>query len=92
MANPNALSTPIFWGHGMVDQLVLLDFSKKSVELLTTQMGVIHGKPGAFGGLSYHLYDDIGHTTNQKELEDLKAFIKNAVPFEDIERQASRIA
>jgi lysophospholipase-1 len=80
MTSPHTLSIPIFWGHGTVDQLVLLEFSKKSVELLTTEMGVIRGKPGALGGLSYHLYDGIGHTTNQKELEDLKGFIKNAVP------------
>ena len=81
MVTPDAVFTPIFWGHGTVDQLVQLDFSKKSVELLTTKMGVIQGEPGAFGGLSYHIYDGMGHTTNQRELEDLKAFIKNAVPL-----------
>jgi predicted esterase len=80
MMSPDALSTPIFWGHGTADQLVLLDFSKKSVELLTTEMGMIRGRPDTFGGLSYHLYDGIGHTTTQKELEDLKTFVKNAVP------------
>jgi len=81
MTSPNALSAPIFWGHGTKDPLVLLDFSKKSVEFLSTEMGMMRGKPGAFGGLSYHLYEGMGHTTNQKELEDLKAFIKTAVPF-----------
>ena len=60
---------------------MLLDFSKKSVELLTTEMGVTRGKPYTFGGLSYHLYDDVGHATTHQELEDLKAFLKDAVPF-----------
>jgi lysophospholipase-1 len=83
MTTPDALCTPIFWGHGMVDQLVQLDFSRKSVELLTTKLGVIQGQPGAFGGLSYHLYDGMGHATNQREIDDLKAFIKSAVPFEE---------
>jgi len=67
-----------------VDQLVLLDYSKKSVEFLTTEIGMIQGQPGVFGGLSYHLYDGLGHTTNEKELEDLRAFIKNAVPSVDV--------
>ena len=81
MTSPNSISAPVFWGHGSKDPLVLSDFSKKSVEFLSTEMGMTHGKAGAFGGLSYHLYDGMGHTTNQKELEDLRSFIKNALPF-----------
>ncbi len=82
MATPDALLSPVFWGHGTVDQLVQLDHSKKSVEFLTTKMGMIQEESGVFGGLSYHLYDGMGHATNERELEDLRAFIKKAVPFD----------
>lgn len=75
----HTLSTPIFWAHGSSDPLVKLQFSKDSSEQLIP-LGMPRGQPGVFGGLSFNIYDDMGHATTEKELDDLKAFIKNAVP------------
>ncbi|KAG5639691.1 hypothetical protein H0H81_005874 [Sphagnurus paluster] len=80
LASPHASSIPVFWGHGMVDPLVKFQFCKDSSEFLTKELGIpLVEKPGD-KGLSYNLYPSMGHTTNQKELDDLRAWIKNALP------------
>jgi len=80
MASEKACSTPIFWGQGNQDPLVTMKMVMDSVDYLKEKLGVPTGKPGELGGLSYHLYEGMGHTTVPKELEDLKAFIKKAIP------------
>ncbi|KAJ3514247.1 hypothetical protein NLJ89_g2486 [Agrocybe chaxingu] len=80
MASPNAISTPIFWGHGSADPLVKAQFSKDSADFLTEQLGVPLAKPGQSGGLSYNVYEGMGHTTIPKELDELKTFIKSVLP------------
>ncbi|CAA7258584.1 unnamed protein product [Cyclocybe aegerita] len=80
MASPNAISTPIFWGHGSADPLVKAQFSKDSADFLTEQLGVPLAKPGQPGGLSYNVYEGMGHTTIPKELDELKTFIKSVLP------------
>ncbi|KAF5387949.1 hypothetical protein D9615_000666 [Tricholomella constricta] len=81
MASPHASSMPVFWGHGSVDPLVKFQFCKDSAEFLTKQLGIpLATTPGECKGLSYNIYDGMGHTTNQKELDDLKAWIQKALP------------
>lgn len=80
MASQNASSTPIFWGTGSADPLVKLQFVKDSVDFVIDQLGVPRAKPGQFGGLSFNVYDGMGHGTVPKELDELKAFIKTAIP------------
>ncbi|KAG5648792.1 hypothetical protein DXG03_000141 [Asterophora parasitica] len=82
MASPHASSIPVFWGHGSVDPLVKFQFCKDSSEFLTSQLGiplVPNQPPNENKGLSYNIYDGMGHTTNQRELDDLKAWIKRAL-------------
>ena len=79
MASQNATSIPIFWGAGSDDPLVKVQFSKDSSDFLIEQLGIPVAKPGELGGLSYNLYDGVGHTTVPKELNDLKAFIKKVI-------------
>jgi len=79
MVKDHTLSTPIFWAHGSSDPLVKLQYSKDSSERLVS-LGMLRGQPGVFGGLSFNIYDDMGHVTTEKELDDLKTFIQNAVP------------
>jgi len=73
-------SIPIFWGTGAQDALVKIELSKRSVQILTEQIGVPRATPGVLGGLTYNIYEDIGHTTNERELGELKDFIKKVLP------------
>jgi len=80
MASQNAASTPIFWGAGSADALVKAQFAEDSSKFLIDQVGIPVATPGEFGGLSYNVYEGMGHTTVPKELDDVKAFIKKAIP------------
>ena len=71
--------TPIFWCHGSADPLVKSEYSKEGVDQLV-KLGVPLAMSGILSGLSYSIYEGMGHTTNQKELDDLRVFIKSAVP------------
>jgi len=83
MSSPHASSIPVFWGHGSNDPLVKYQFCRDSADFLTTILGMPPAPPsGEFKGLSYNIYDGVGHSTNQKELDDLKAWIIKAVPSE----------
>ena len=80
MTSQNATSTPIFWGTGSIDDLVKPELAKESSKFLIEQLGIPVATSGVLGGLSYNVYEGVGHSTNQKELDDLKSFIKKAVP------------
>jgi lysophospholipase I len=80
MASPTASSTPIFWGHGSVDPLVKAQYSKASTDFVVQQLGTPLAKPGDVKGLSYHVYEGVGHTASERELADLKEWIKKIIP------------
>lgn len=80
MASLTASSIPIFWGHGSVDPLVKAQYCKESLDFLVQQLGMPMAKPGDIKGLSYHVYEGVGHTTTPRELADLKDWIKKAIP------------
>jgi len=82
MASPTASSIPIFWGHGSVDPLVKSQYSKASTDFLVQQLGTPLAKLGDVKGLSYHVYEDVGHTASERELADLKEWIKKIIPIE----------
>jgi predicted esterase len=80
MSSPNANSTPVFWGHGTLDPLVKFKYAQDSIEFLTAQLGIPETLPGGLKGLEFHPYEGVGHATNQKELDDLRTWIKRAIP------------
>lgn len=79
MASPFAPSTSVFWGHGSVDPLVKPQYCKESSDFLVKELNLPVAKPGDFKGLSYHIYDGVGHTTVPRELDDLKGWIKKVI-------------
>lgn len=80
IASPHASGTPVFWGHGSIDPLVRFQFCKDSSEILTSHLGIpLLTTPDEFKGLTYNIYEGMGHTTNQKELDDLKMWIKKVL-------------
>jgi lysophospholipase-1 len=80
MASPTASSIPIFWGNGSVDPLVKAQYCKDSTDFLVQQLGIPFAKPGDVNGLTYNVYEGVGHTTSDGELDDLKEWIKKAIP------------
>ncbi|KAF8969364.1 Phospholipase/carboxylesterase/thioesterase [Flammula alnicola] len=68
MASQNAASTPIFWGAGNVDPLVKAQYSKDSRTSSSSSLACPARNLG------------MGHTTTPRELDELKAFIKAAIP------------
>ncbi|EDR12736.1 uncharacterized protein LACBIDRAFT_188773 [Laccaria bicolor S238N-H82] len=83
MASQHAASIPVFWGHGAADPLVKYQFCKDSADFLTQTLGMPLAPTGECKGLSYNIYEGMGHTTTQKELDDLREWIKKAIPGEE---------
>ncbi|KAJ7462157.1 Phospholipase/Carboxylesterase-domain-containing protein [Mycena latifolia] len=81
MASEHATSIPIFWGHGTADPLVKFDLAERSVDFLKKNIGIPEApSTGELKGLSFNAYRGVGHSTNEKELDDLKAFLNKALP------------
>ncbi|KAI0320282.1 Phospholipase/carboxylesterase [Amylostereum chailletii] len=85
MCTDHARRLPIFWGHGKSDPLVKYQLGAESVEFLKNELG-IRGAPSdatdaaSLRGLSFHSYPNLGHSTNQKELDDLRGWLKKVLP------------
>ncbi|KAJ7940296.1 Phospholipase/carboxylesterase/thioesterase [Mycena leptocephala] len=81
MASEHAASIPIFWGQGADDPLVRPELARRSADFVIEQIGTPAApSTGELKGLSYNSYDGVGHSTNQRELEDLKVWLKKALP------------
>ncbi|TFK46899.1 Phospholipase/carboxylesterase [Heliocybe sulcata] len=93
MMSPHATSLPIFWGHGVLDPLIKYVFATSSVEVMEKQLGMkVTRNPGmdekdkrvgpipTDGGIVFNSYDGVGHFTLQKELDDVRDWIKQVLP------------
>ncbi|KAF8897905.1 Phospholipase/Carboxylesterase-domain-containing protein [Infundibulicybe gibba] len=90
MASTHAATTPIFWGHGSADPLVKLQLGRDSTDFLVSVLGVPRAPPSSATsasapttppkGLVWNVYEGIGHTTSQRELDDLRMWIRRIVP------------
>ncbi|KAG6850927.1 hypothetical protein H0H93_006753 [Arthromyces matolae] len=81
LASPNAPSIPVFYGHGSIDPLVKPEMCKASADFLASELKIPRSSTRrAADGLSYAVYEGMGHTTNAEELGDLKAWIISALP------------
>ncbi|KAJ6515397.1 Phospholipase/carboxylesterase/thioesterase [Mycena sanguinolenta] len=81
MASEHAGSIPIFWGQGAADPLVKPDLARRSANLVMEHFGT----PAASStdeakGLFYKAYAGVDHSTNMEELDDLKTWLKKALP------------
>ncbi|KDQ64133.1 hypothetical protein JAAARDRAFT_27753 [Jaapia argillacea MUCL 33604] len=80
MTSAHANTVPIFWGHGTEDPLVKYQFALSSVQFLKSQIKVPEADGTSIRGLSFNSYPGVGHSTNQKELDDLREWLKKALP------------
>jgi len=90
MVSKHAKSIPIFWGHGSADPLVKYQLCKDSVDFLVNRLGI--SQPSSSSerkGLSFKIYEGVGHTTNQEELDDLRSWIKRAIPESGVSASSS---
>lgn len=79
MTSEHVKSLPIFWGHGMEDPLIKPFIGQASVDYLKNDVGISEAKEDV-KGILFKQYAGVAHSTNQKELDDLKAWIKKVVP------------
>nr|GAT51572.1 predicted protein [Mycena chlorophos] len=84
MISQHAKSLPIFWGHGSADPLVRHELAVKSVDFLRESIG-INTSPAAeqLVGLSFTSYAGVQHSVNDRELSDLKTWLKKVLPSVD---------
>ena len=62
--------TPIFWGHGDVDQVVRYSYGQQSVEIL---------QKNKFN-VKFNTYRHLGHGSSPQEIRDLLVFLQQALP------------
>ncbi|KAI8345706.1 Phospholipase/carboxylesterase/thioesterase [Mortierella sp. GBAus27b] len=70
MASDSNRKTPIFWGHGDVDQIVLYEYGKKTVELLRNNKYDVQ----------FETYPRMAHGTCAKEIKDIVTFLTKVIP------------
>lgn len=84
MAGRHAKELPIFWGHGTHDPLVKYHLGVESVAAFRSQIGIGTASldaPDAEGlkGISFNSYSGLGHSTTDKELDDLRGVVEEGV-------------
>lgn len=70
MVSDSNRKTPIFWGHGDADQVVMYKFGQKSVQLLQENKYNVR----------FNTYPRMAHSTCPQEIRDLLAFLKEILP------------
>ncbi|KAJ7246574.1 Phospholipase/carboxylesterase [Mycena haematopus] len=81
MASEHAASIPIFWGQGAEDPLVKPALARRSADLVMELIGTpVAPSTDELKGLFYKSYDGVEHNANMEELDDLKAWLKKALP------------
>jgi lysophospholipase-1 len=66
-----------------MDPLVKFQFGRESAEFLTKQLGIQKATGTDIVGLSFNAYEGVLHSTNQKELDDLRVWLKKVLPKVD---------
>jgi lysophospholipase-1 len=80
MASDHAASIPIFWAQGAEDPLVRPETARRSADFVVEHIRTpVASTTGELKGLKYHSYDGVAHSTNQKELDDLKSVVKEGI-------------
>jgi predicted esterase len=62
----------VFLGHGTADNVVTFDKGEASRDALINTFG--------FKKVSWHSYDDMLHSVNPEELQDIFDFLESVVP------------
>jgi predicted esterase len=84
MLSEHATSTPIFWGHGLDDPLVKYEICEKSVTFLRDECKFrkLGDNDKDIAGLRCKAYAGMEHSSCPKEMDDLRSWLKSAIPKE----------
>ncbi|KAI0043456.1 Phospholipase/carboxylesterase [Auriscalpium vulgare] len=82
MRSEHATTLPIFWGHGTHDPLVKFQFGVDSVTFLKDDLGIPATtiQSPDLRGIAFNAYSGVAHGTNDRELTDVKEWIKRIIP------------
>ncbi|WVN87855.1 acyl-protein thioesterase 1 [Cryptococcus depauperatus CBS 7841] len=82
MKSQHSQEMPIFWGHGTNDPVVNYSIGQRSIDCLSHQLGYTvlpKGVTFARPGIRFESYPGMGHSSSPKEIEDLKAWLIEAL-------------
>ncbi|KAJ6626953.1 Phospholipase/carboxylesterase [Mycena sp. CBHHK59/15] len=80
LASPHVASVPIFWGHGTSDPMISYSLGQKSVNFLTSELGLPTAATGEVNGVSFNTYEGMSHSIGPQELKDLGNWLKKVLP------------
>ena len=83
MLNDYAKKMPIFWGHGQNDPLIRLAFAQQSVNFLKSNLGIPEASKDNLARLQFTAYSGLVHSTNEEEIEDLRAWLEKVIPAKE---------
>ncbi|KAK2879995.1 hypothetical protein FQN49_000688 [Arthroderma sp. PD_2] len=73
--------TPLFMGHGDIDNVVKLEYGEVTAKILK-DMGV---------GVEFHKYPGLGHSGDPDEIQDLEKFLDRVIPAEGAAAASSEL-
>ncbi|KAK0226902.1 Phospholipase/carboxylesterase/thioesterase [Armillaria nabsnona] len=76
MRTQNAKDVPMFIGHGMEDEIITLQTNGKCVDALKAAGFGAKENTNQLGGISYHVYEGMGHAVKAPEMDDVKNWLK----------------
>lgn len=81
MALLDALSTPIFWGYGSSDPLVIPELGELSTQFLVQNLGIKRAtSDDDINGLQVKVYRGLEHSINPQEIRDWATWLKKVLP------------
>ncbi|KAK0472399.1 Alpha/Beta hydrolase protein [Armillaria novae-zelandiae] len=73
MRTGNAKGVPMFIGHGTDDEIITIETNGTCLDALKVAGFVV-------GGISYRVYEELGHSVKAQEMDDLKDWMKRNLP------------
>ncbi|KAK0442538.1 Phospholipase/carboxylesterase/thioesterase [Desarmillaria tabescens] len=76
---PDAKDIPMFIAHGTDDKVIGLQTNRKCVDALKAAGFVLRDSTDEVGGISYYVYEGMGHSVDMQEMDDLKDWLKKNI-------------
>ena len=82
MMSDHARKLPIFWGHGKQDPLVRYEWAEQSVVFMKSTLGIHDATADDIAGIEFHGYNGLVHSADDREIDDLQAWLCKVLPAE----------
>ncbi|KAK0472324.1 Phospholipase/carboxylesterase/thioesterase [Armillaria novae-zelandiae] len=80
MRTSSAQDVPTFIGHGTDDEIITIQMNGKCLDALKAAGFKVQENTNEVGGISYHVYEELGHSVKAQEMDDLKDWMKRNLP------------